>query len=75
MDANRVVAGGDIVTYDAAVDRFVVASPHDRHDSAVGVFYGDGTFLGSVGRRRRKHTVRPSTSGTASSTRRPPPVS
>jgi YVTN family beta-propeller protein len=47
-DANRVVAGGDIVSYDAALDRFVVASPHDRSDSAVGVFYGDGTFLGSV---------------------------
>ena len=47
-DVNRVVAGGDIVSYDAAVDRFVVASPHDRTDSAVGVFYGDATFLGSV---------------------------
>ena len=54
-DANRVVAGGDIVTYDAAVDRFVVASPHDRNDSAVGVFYGDGRFLGSVAATPEAH--------------------
>src|SRR5207302_1853782 len=31
-DANRVVAGGDIVSYDAAANRFVVASPHDTTD-------------------------------------------
>jgi len=47
-DVSMVVQGGDLVSYEAAVDRFVVASPHNRTDSAVGVFYGDGTFLGSV---------------------------
>ena len=44
----RVVQGGDIVTYDSAADQFAVASPHDVHDSAIGVFAGDGTFIGSV---------------------------
>jgi hypothetical protein len=44
----RAVQGGDVVTYDAAADRFVVASPHERSDSAVGVFAGDGRFLGAV---------------------------
>jgi len=47
-DVNRVVAGGDIVSYESTADRFVVASPHDAKDSVVGVFYGDGTYLGSV---------------------------
>ena len=44
----RVVQGGDIVTYDAASDRFAVASPHDMSDSAIGIFSGDGTYIGSV---------------------------
>ena len=45
---SRAVAGGDLVEYNARADRFVVASPHGAHDSAIGVFYGDGTFLGSI---------------------------
>jgi len=45
---SRAVQGGDIITYDAPADRFVVASPHGPKDSAVGVFGGDGSFLGSV---------------------------
>ena len=44
----RVVQGGDVVTYEAAADRFVVASPHDMDESAIGVFAGDGSFIGSV---------------------------
>jgi DNA-binding beta-propeller fold protein YncE len=44
----RVVQGGDIVVYNPAADQFAVASPHDVHDSAIGVFAGDGTFIGSV---------------------------
>ncbi len=47
-NVSRAVAGGDLVTYDAGMDRFVVASPHGLHDSAIAVFYGDGSFLGSV---------------------------
>jgi len=44
----RVVQGGDVVTYEAAADRFVVASPHDMNESAIGVFAGDGSFIASV---------------------------
>ena len=47
-DVTLAVQGADVVAYDAAMDRFVVASPHDARDSAVGVFTGDGTFVGSV---------------------------
>lgn len=47
-DVTRVVQGGDIVTYDPGADVFVVASPHDTADSAVGVFTGGGAFVGSV---------------------------
>ena len=47
-DVTRVVQGGDIVTYDPGADVFVVASPHDTADSAVGAFTGGGGFLGSV---------------------------
>ena len=42
------VQGGDIATYDPGADRFIVASPHDSGSSAIGVFTGDGTFVGSV---------------------------
>ncbi|HET7467715.1 MAG TPA: YncE family protein [Candidatus Dormibacteraeota bacterium] len=45
---SRAVAGGDLVEYDASADRFVVASPHGAHDSSIGVYYGDGSFLGSI---------------------------
>lgn len=49
-DVSRAVAGGDIVSYDAAADRFVVPSPHDtKRDSTVNVLYGDGRLVGSVG--------------------------
>jgi streptogramin lyase len=44
----RLVQGGDIVSYDAASDRFAVASPHDKKDSAIGIFSGDGNYIGSV---------------------------
>jgi hypothetical protein len=54
---SRAVAGGDIVTYDSGLDRFVVASPHGLHDSALGVFYGDGTFLGSVAATPAAHAA------------------
>ncbi|TMC38727.1 MAG: hypothetical protein E6J28_05360 [Chloroflexi bacterium] len=48
QEVTRVVQGGDLITYDSTADRFVVASPHDTQDSAVGVFAGDGSFIGSV---------------------------
>ena len=53
----RVVEGGDLVSYNAAADRFVVASPHGSKDSAVGVFAGDGTFLGSVPATPKAHAA------------------
>ena len=56
-EVTRAVPGGDIVTYDAKADRFLVASPHGKLDSAVAVFYGDGTFLGSVGVPPRAHAA------------------
>lgn len=42
------VRGGDVVSYDAGADRFVVASPHINSPSAVGVFRGDGHFLSAT---------------------------
>jgi hypothetical protein len=35
------VAGGDIVNYNAKLDRFFVASPHKTHASVIGVFGGN----------------------------------
>ena len=51
------VQGGDLVAYDPAADRFMVGSPHNRTDSAVGVFYGDGGFLGSVAATPQAHAA------------------
>lgn len=42
------VPGGDIVAYDAALDRFTVGSAHGPRDSSVGVFDGGGGFIGMV---------------------------
>jgi hypothetical protein len=53
----RMVQGGDIVTYDSTSDRFAVASPHEAKDSAVGVFGGDGTFIGSVASTPTAHAA------------------
>jgi len=53
----RVVQGGDIVSYDAAADRFVLASPHGGSDSAVGVFGGNGEFIGSVAADPNAHAA------------------
>jgi hypothetical protein len=47
-DVNRQVGGGDIVTYDAATDRFAVATPTDTGNSTVSVFDGDGHLIGTV---------------------------
>jgi streptogramin lyase len=47
-EVTQAVPGGDVVTYDAASDRFAVASPHELKDSRVGLFSGDGAFIGSV---------------------------
>jgi hypothetical protein len=44
----RGVQGGDVVSYDPGADRFIVASPHIKSPSAVGVFRGDGQFLTST---------------------------
>jgi len=54
----RVVqGGGDIVSYDATSDRFVLASPHGGSDSAVGVFSGSGEFIGSVAAAPKAHAA------------------
>lgn len=54
-EVTRVVPGGDLVVYDAAVDRFTVGSSHGPRDSAVGVFSGDGRFIGMVGSSPEAH--------------------
>lgn len=53
----REVQGGDIVAYDSAADRFVIASPHGPRDSAVGVFSGQGDFIGSVAASPNAHAA------------------
>jgi DNA-binding beta-propeller fold protein YncE len=57
QQVTRAVEGGDVVTYDAAADRFVIASPHDTGGSSVGVFYGDGSFIGSVASSPNAHAA------------------
>jgi DNA-binding beta-propeller fold protein YncE len=42
------VPGGDIVNYDAGVDRFTVGSSHGPRDSSIAVLDGQGEFVGSV---------------------------
>ena len=49
------VQGGDIVTYDAVLDRFTVGSSHGPRDSSVGVFNGDGRFMGIVASSPKAH--------------------
>lgn len=45
---SMAVPGGDIVSYDGAVDRFAVGSSHGPRDSSIGVMDGQGQFVGSV---------------------------
>lgn len=47
-ELSRTVPGGDIVDYDATLDRFTVGSSHGAHDSSVGVFTGDARLVGMV---------------------------
>ena len=54
---SRDVQGGDVITYEAQADRFVVASPHGNSDSALAIFGGDGTFLGSVPATPQAHSA------------------
>jgi len=56
-EVTRAVTGGDIVSYNARADRFLVASPHDKSDSAVAVFYGDGQLLGTVAASPKTHAA------------------
>ncbi|GAC1673022.1 MAG: hypothetical protein PVS3B2_15050 [Candidatus Dormibacteraceae bacterium] len=43
------VVGGDIVTYNGKVDRFLVASPHKAHRSVIGMFGGNPVgYIASV---------------------------
>jgi hypothetical protein len=43
------VAGGDIVNYNATVDRFFVASPHKTRASVIGMFGGNPiAYLSSI---------------------------
>jgi hypothetical protein len=57
QEVTRVVQGADVVTYDPGADRFVVASPHGPTDSAIGVFSGDGRFIGSVSSTPSAHAA------------------
>lgn len=54
-EVSRTVPGGDLVTYDAAVDRFTVGSAHGPRDSSVGVFTGDARFMGMVSSSPEAH--------------------
>jgi len=47
-DVSRTIPGGDLVTYDARVDRFLIGSSHGPKDSSVGVLDGDGKFVAQV---------------------------
>jgi len=54
-EVSQSVAGGDLVTYDSRADQFAVASAHGDKDSALGVFDGSGTFIGSVAATAKSH--------------------
>lgn len=54
-EITRTVPGGDIVTYDANVDRFTVGSSHGPRDSSVGVFSGDARYMGLVSSSPNAH--------------------
>lgn len=56
-EVSRTVQGGDIVTYDAAVDRFTVGSAHGPRDSAVGVFSGDARYIGQIAASPNAHAA------------------
>ncbi len=47
-EVSRTVPGGDLVSYDAGADRFLVGSSHGPKDSSVGVLDGDGQFVAQV---------------------------
>src|SRR6266568_1430344 len=47
-EVSRTVPGGDLVSYDARADRFLVGSSHGPKDSSVGVLDGDGQFVAQV---------------------------
>ena len=55
QEVTRSVPSDDLVTYDPSSDHFAVASPHGEKDSVVGVFDGDGTFVGSVAATPKAH--------------------
>jgi hypothetical protein len=57
QEVTRAVQGGDVVTYDAAADTFVIASPHGPTDSVVGAFGGDGHFIASVSSTPNVHAA------------------
>ncbi len=54
-EMTHAVRAADLVTYDAAADRFMVAAPQGPKDSMVGVFDGSGTFIGSVSATPNAH--------------------
>jgi hypothetical protein len=56
-EVTSTVPGGDIVSYDAGLDRFVAASPHGRLDSSIGVFDGSGRFLGAASASEKSHAA------------------
>src|SRR2546422_466871 len=56
-EVTRAVAASDLVAYDPAADRFMVAAPQGDKDSMVGVFDGSGTFIGSVSATPNAHAA------------------
>jgi hypothetical protein len=52
---SATVQGGDIVNYDSRVDSFTIGSSHGPSDSTVGVFAGDGHFIGQVASAPNAH--------------------
>ena len=56
-EVSQAVAGGDLVTYDPRAGQFAVASAHGDKDSALGVFDGSGTFIGSVAATAKTHAA------------------
>jgi streptogramin lyase len=54
---SATVQGGDIVNYDAPLDNFTIGSSHGPGNSTVGVFAGDGHFLGQVASAPNAHAA------------------
>jgi DNA-binding beta-propeller fold protein YncE len=52
---SATVQGGDIVNYDSHVNSFTIGSSHGPSNSTIGVFAGDGHFVGQVASAPNAH--------------------